>query len=139
MESLSTVVSPTQPLEIYEQVFAEIVLGRPSANCKHLGICKIDRLYTNDFYSTMLHGICKSSSKIYALATLIKGRYFELAFQRAFMEAENFELHFKGGLFVMEEDYYLDNRFMSEPIHLRKGTYKVRVSDRLLTVRFNDF
>ena len=138
METLSTVVAPTQPLDIYEQVFAEVVLGRPSANCKHLGICKIERIYTNDFYSTMLHGICKSASKIYALATLIKGRYFELAFQRAFMEPEN-EVHFKGGLFVMEEDYYLDNSFMSEPIHLKKGAYKVRVSDRLLTIRFDGF
>lgn len=138
MGTLSTVVTPTKPLEIYEQVFAEVVLGRPSANCKHLGICKIDRLYTNDFYTTMLHGICQSSSKIYALATLIKGRYFELAFQRAFMATED-EAHFKGGLFVMEEDYHLDTSFMSIPIHLKKGAYKVRVSDRLLTIRYDYF
>ena len=139
MGSISIAVSPDQPLEIYEQVFAEVVLGRPSANCKHLGICKIERIYTNDFYSTMIHGICNSSAKIYALATLVKGQYFELVFQRAFMDAENLDLHFKGGFFEMEEDYQLDKSFMSLPVHLKKGTYKVRVSDRFLTIRFDNF
>ena len=135
---MSTVVSQTQSVGAYEQLFVEVILGRPSADCKHLGICKIARVYSNDFHSMILNSICNNSDKIYALATLQEGHYFELAFQRAFIDAAKIKEHFNKGLFVMEEDYRLDESFMSVPVLLRSGTYKVLVSDRLLTVRFNN-
>lgn len=138
MNSLATSYKSHQHLHISEQAFAEVILGKPSADCKHLGICKVTRIYTNDFYSTMLQSFCSNSSKVFALATLIKGQYFELAFQRAFIDAQQYDLHFQKGLFVMEEDYSLENSFMSIPVRLKKGKYKVKMSDRLLTIRFYD-
>ena len=136
MNSLAASYKSYQHSHISEQLFAEVVLGRPSAECKHLGICKVARIYSNDFYSTMLQSFCSNSSKVFALATLIKGQYFEFAFQRAFIDARQYGLHFQRGLFVMEEDYFLENSFMSIPIRLKKGKYKVKISDRLLIVRF---
>ena len=138
IKPMSTIVSQTQSVGTYEQLFVEVILGRPSADCKHLGICKIARVYSNDFHSMILNSICNNSDKIYAVATLQKGVYFELAFQRAFTDANKLAEHFKKGVFVMEEDYLLDESFMSLPVHLKSGTYKVLISDRLLTVRFNN-
>lgn len=135
---MSPLLSSPESERICEQVFAEIILGRPSANCKHLGICKMERIYSNDFYSAMLDSICDNSNKLYALATLEKGHYFELTFQRAFMDSDQLADHFKNGIFVMEEDYYLDKSFFDKQIRLRSGSYKVQISDRLLTVRFDN-
>ena len=138
IKPMSTFVSRTQAVSTYEQVFVEIILGRPSADCKHLGICKVARIYSNDFYSTIMNSICNNSGKLYALATLRKGHYFELAFQRAFIDAAKIKEHFNKGLFVMEEDYRLDESFMGSSVLLKSGTYKVQISDRLLTVRCNN-
>jgi len=139
IKPMASIAYPTQRVSTYEQAFAEVILGRPSANCKHLGLCKVERIYSNDFYSMMLNNsICNNSDKLYALATLEKGVYFELAFQRAFMDAKKLAEHFKNGLFVMEEDYLFDDDFMNSPVHLKSGTYKVQISDRLLTVRFDN-
>ena len=136
MEILKTSISTVNRVDSLEQVFAALVLGRPSSNCKHLGICKVERIYSNDFYSNILSGLCNESSKMYALATLQKGVYFELAFQRAFMDRTNFDLHFKEGVFIMEEDFIFEEGFMSTPFCVKAGHYKIRFTDRLVVVRF---
>ena len=135
---MSSVIFPPKKVSTCQQVFAEVVLGRPSADCKHLGICKVKRIYSNDFYSRILSSVCNNSNKLYALATLQKDVYLELAFQRAFMDPEQLSIHFKNGRFVMEEDYRLDESFLDVPILMKSGIYNVQVSDRLLTVRFDD-
>ncbi|MBK6948962.1 MAG: hypothetical protein IPH16_13755 [Haliscomenobacter sp.] len=53
-----------------QQIFAEVVLGRSSAKCKHLGICKIENAWTNNFLDYMQATV---ENRLYGLASL-KGK-----------------------------------------------------------------
>lgn len=116
-----------------EQTFAEVVLGRPTAKCKHLGICKIENAHSNNFLDYTLG---TSTNKLYALASLRAGDYFELSFSRDSVSEEIYDKHFASGYFFMEESYRSDNDFMSQPFVLKKGKYRVQDTGTELAVRF---
>ena len=116
-----------------EQTFAEVVLGRPTAKCKHLGICKIENAHSNNFLDYTLGA---STNKLYALASLKAGDYFELSFSRDSVSEEIYKKHFASGYFLMEESYRANNDFMSHPFVLKKGKYRVQDTGTELEVRF---
>lgn len=137
MKSISTSAASQAMVQPLNQVFAEVILGRPSAHCKHLGICKIERVYTNDYYLISQSDLCQRSDKLYALASLRVGDYFELAFERRFIDAACYAEHFSEGTFVLEETYTSDLDLMNYPIHLKKGSYQIGFSETMITVRFD--
>ena len=126
----------TEKTNSLEQAFVEVILGRASAKCKHLGVCKIEGVHTNSF-SQYTPAFCKSSNRIFALASLKKNAYFELTFERVLINDAVFEKHFKSGFFKMEEGYDIDSDLMGVNVYLSKGEYKVNFSDTLLSVRFD--
>ena len=119
-----------------EQAFVEVILGRASAKCKHLGVCKIEGVHANSF-SQYTPAFCKSSNRIFALASLKEGSYFELTFERVLINNVVFEKHFKNGFFKMEEGYEIDSDLMGMNVYLSKGEYMVNFSDTLLSIRFD--
>jgi len=122
-----------KPTTEVEQTFAEVVLGRPTARCKHLGICKIENAHSNNFLDYTLGG---SSNKLYALASLKIGVYFELSFTRDSISDEIYDKYFASGYFIMQESYRSDTDFMNQPFVLKKGKYQVKETDTELMVRF---
>jgi hypothetical protein len=125
----------TRRIDSIEKAFVEVVLGRPSAKCKHLGVCKIERVYSNSFDTTNSF-LCQSSNRLYALASLKEGAYFELVFERNSISDTIYERHFKSGFFKIEEEYTADLDLGKSPILISIGEYKVRLSDTLLAIRF---
>lgn len=122
-----------KPTVEVEQTFAEVVLGRPTAKCKHLGICKIENAHSNNFLDYTLGG---TSNKLYAIASLRAGDYFELSFSRDSVSEAIYAKHFASGYFVMEESYRTTIDFMSQQVLLKKGKYQVTMTDTELAVRF---
>ncbi|WP_367393033.1 hypothetical protein [Lewinella sp. LCG006] len=116
-----------------EQTFAEVVLGRPTAKCKHLGICKIENAQANNFLDYTLGS---ASNKLYALASFRAGDYFELSFSRDSVREAIYDKHFASGYFIMEESYRTEASFMHQQFVLEKGKYKVKMTDTELVVRF---
>lgn len=116
-----------------QQTFAEVVLGRPSAKCKHLGICKIENACTNNFLD---YTQATAENRLYGLASLKENDYFELAFPRSSLSPAAFEKHFGSGYFQLEEDFMTGPELMGRPIYLPKGRYQVHFSDSIVSVRF---
>jgi hypothetical protein len=116
-----------------EQTFAEVMLGRPTAKCKHLGICKIENAHSNNFLDYTLG---MSTNKLYALASLKAGDYFELSFSRDSVSEEIYDKHFASGYFIMEEPYRSGKNFMKQSFVLKKGKYRVKETGTVLEVRF---
>lgn len=127
-------VRPAKPEPVVQQTFAEVVLGRPTAKCKHLGICKIENACTNDF---LAYDTSKAENRLYGLASLKENDYFELSFPRSSLSPYAFRKHFGSGYFQLEEDYNASPEFMGRPIHLPKGNYKVTLTESLVSVRIN--
>ena len=121
--------------DVLEKVFTEIILGRPSAKCKHFGICEIKKIYARSFFKHT-SGYYKCPKTVYAFASLKPDVYFELAFLRHYMAPDIFKLHFKRGIFSVDEDYITNSSFMKCIVHIQKGQYPVHFSETLLTVRF---
>ena len=122
-------------LDKLASIFAEIVLGRPSAKCKHFGICKMKKINFRTFLmDTSKNNKC--SKKAYAFVSLKPNVYFELAFLRQYLDPNVFRLHFESGIFSVDEEYITNSNFMEYIIHIQKGEYKVDFSDTLLTIRF---
>lgn len=132
----SRIAYPPLQSELVNQAFVEVVLGRPSAECKHFGICKIKKVFANSI-SSEKPSLCKSSNKIFGLASFIEGLYFELTFERAAISDSIFKEHFGNGIFRIEEDYWIESPLMGTSILLSKGEYKNKLSDTLLSVRFD--
>ncbi|MBK7477375.1 MAG: hypothetical protein IPN74_16690 [Haliscomenobacter sp.] len=116
-----------------QQIFAEVVLGRSSAKCKHLGICKIENAWTNNFLDYMQATV---ENRLYGLASLKENDYFELAFPRSSLSPAAFEKHFGSGYFQLEEGFMTGPELMGRPIYLPKGRYQVKFSDSIVSVRF---
>jgi hypothetical protein len=116
-----------------EQTFAEVVLGRPTAKCQHLGICKIENAHSNNFLD---YSLGNSTNKLYALASLKAGDYFELSFSRDSVSEEIYDKYFASGHFIMEEPYRSDKDFMNHPFVLEQGKYRVQDTSTVLVVRF---
>jgi len=127
--------SPSQSRSV-NQVFVEVILGRPSAKCKHFGICKIERVFANSISSNK-PSFCKSSNRVFGLASFVEGLFFELTFERSAISDSIFKEHFGDGRFKIEEDYWIESGLMGTPIFLSKGDYKSILSDTLLSVRIN--
>ncbi|PCJ30113.1 MAG: hypothetical protein COA99_18610 [Moraxellaceae bacterium] len=125
----------TGRLDSIEKAFVEVILGRPSAKCKHLGVCKIERVYSNSFdlASTIP---CQVSDRLYALASFKEDAYFELVFERGSIPNTIYEYHFKSGVFKVEEEYSTDLELGKAPILITTGEYDIRLSDTLLAIRF---
>lgn len=132
----SRIAYPPLQSESVNQAFVEVVLGRPSAKCKHFGICKIERVFANSLSSDK-PSFCKSSNKVFGLASFVKGLFFELAFERSAISDSIYKEHFGDGMFRIEEDYWIESDLMGTPIFLSKGEYKNKLSDTLLSVRIN--
>lgn len=118
-----------------EHVFVEVILGRPTAQCRHLGICTMKSIRPEDLrpYSDRTCGnICRG----YALASCRPDAYFELAFLKGLLDPHTFERHFAGGSFRLEEDYTASLAGMKARIHIRKGIYRIHFSETLLRIQF---
>lgn len=122
--------------DIIEKAFVEVTLGRPSAKCKHLGVCKIERVYSNSFDRKKTN-LCVSSDTIYALANFREGEYFELVFERNSISNDTYKYHFQTGVFIVEEKYTKDLGLGKTSIVISKGEYNIQLSDTLLTIRFD--
>lgn len=116
-----------------QQIFAEVVLGRPTAKCQHLGICKIENACTNNFLD---YTQAAAENRLYGLASLKDDDYFELAFPLSSLSPTVFEKHFGSGYFQLEEGFMAGPELMGRPIYLPKGRYQVKVSDNIVSVRF---
>ena len=132
----SRIAYPPLQSESVNQAFVEVMLGRPSAKCQHLGICKIERVFANNISSDK-PSFCKSSNKVFGLASFVEGLFFELTFERSAISDSIYKEHFGNGMFRIEEDYWIESDLMGTPIFLSKGDYKNRLSDTLLSVRFS--
>ena len=128
---------PSQHLKsaTLEQDFVELMLGRPSANCKHFGICSLKRAKPISFKQLNLRSKTSLSS-LFALASLKQGAYFELAFFRSSINKAVFKKYFANGIFRMEEPFTLNSDLLMVPVRIPKGLYIVDFSDTLVTVRF---
>lgn len=123
-----------QPKAVVEQTFAEVVLGRASAKCKHLGICKIENAESNNFFD---YGMGNSSgNRLYAVANWQQGVYFELEFSRSTVSPDVFDKYFASGTFRMEESYTTDADLLGKSICIAKGKYRVKLTNSLISVRF---
>ncbi|MFK8005553.1 MAG: hypothetical protein AB8H03_04245 [Saprospiraceae bacterium] len=118
-----------------EKAFVEVILGRPSAKCNHLGICKIERVYSNSFEDFESFS-CQSSGRLYALANLKESVYFELVFERNSISETIYDFHFKDGVFTIEEEYTVDLKLGGAPILITTGEYNIKLSDTLVAIRF---
>lgn len=116
-----------------KQTFAEVVLGRPTARCKHLGICKIENACTNNFLD---YTQAAADNRLYGLASLKENDYFELSFPRSSLSPAAFHKHFGSGYFLLEEGFTAGDDFMGHPIYLPKGRYRVRLNENIVSVRF---
>ena len=116
-----------------QQTFAEVVLGRPTAKCKHLGICKIENACSNNFLD---YTMSSSENRLYGVASLQDGVYFELSFSRSSVSPAVFKKHFSSGFFRMEESYTAGPEFMGKPIYLPKGDHKVRLTNSMISIKF---
>ncbi len=117
------------------QAFVEVILGRPSAKCKHLGICKIESIYSNDTHHNEPTS-CPSSKKLFALACYKESDYFELVFERKSIPDTIFKYHFQSGIFKVEETYCTNIDISNSPIMISTGEYNINLSDTLLSIRF---
>jgi len=125
-----------QNLNTLEQDFVELVLGRPSANCKHFGICQLRRVRPSSF-KRLNQESQTSLNSLFALASLKEGAYFELAFLRSSINKAVFKKYFSSGIFRMEEPFTLHSNILRRPVRVPKGLYMVNFSDTLLTIRFD--
>ena len=118
-----------------KQAFVEVILGRLSANCKHLGICKIESVHSNN--SRYNKGVsCASSSGVFAIASCKEGDYFELVFERKSIPDSVYKLHFQSGVFKVEEIYSTKLDISTSPIVISVGEYNINFSDTLFSIRF---
>lgn len=117
-----------------QQTFAEVILGRRTAKCKHLGICKIENARTNNFLDYAIGG---TDNRLYGVASLQEGVYFELSFSRSSISPTVYSKHFSTGYFHMEESYTAGIDFMGAPIYIPKGRYRIQFSDTMINIRFN--
>lgn len=116
-----------------QQTFAEVVLGRPTAKCKHLGICKIENACSNNFLDYTMSG---TENRLYGVASFQEGVYFELSFSRSSVSPVIFKKHFGSGFFRMEESYTAGPEFMGKPIYLPKGDHKVKLTNSMVSIKF---
>ncbi len=118
------------------QVFAEVILGRPSAKCKHLGICKITSVHT-----TRLNGFssdsCNNCNKVYALISAKGKAFFEVAFLKSSIDKNVLDQHFKDAIFKVEESYTTDKAFMDTAVTIKTGIYTATITETFITVRFD--
>lgn len=133
LKTKTTEVAPRNFSPELQQTFAEVVLGRPTAKCKHLGICKIENACTNNFLD---YTQAAAENRLYGLASLKDNDYFELAFPRSSLSPAVFEKHFGSGYFQLEEGFMAGPELMGRPIYLPKGRYQVKVADNIVFVRF---
>lgn len=118
-----------------EQVFAEVILGRPTAGCRHFGVCEMVAV-SFETLSASRPKACRASAGVYALASLQAGKRFELAFLRSSIQPDVFLTHFGDGIFRIEEPYTAGPNFMSSPIQLVTGQYRIENLGSLLRVQF---
>ena len=116
--------------------FVEVVLGRPSANCKHFGICKISNVYSNSF-NLKTQTICSNPNRVYAIANWKESEYFELTIEKISIPENTFEKHFGSGIFRMDDNYTFESELTRSKIQLVKGRYKIKSTDTLLMIRFD--
>ncbi len=109
------------------------MLGRPTAKCKHLGICKIENACTNNFLD---YTQATAENRLYGLASLKENDYFELSFPRSSLSPTAFQKHFGSGYFQLEEGFMASDEFMGRPIYLPKGRYRVQLNENIVSVRF---
>lgn len=118
-----------------EQYFVEVILGRPSAQCKHFGICKINRVFTNAFLSNSKY-LKSTHNPLFAIASVKMNMYLELAFERSKVDTSTFEKYFRKGIFKMEESYIADTSVFNYPFEVEAGDYPVHITDTIISVCF---
>lgn len=121
--------------QLKEQILVEIVLGRNSAKCKYLGMCKIEKSLTANMYFVNDRKNTENR-KIYALAKLINANVFELAFYKHTVSPSNFQKHFSSLVFTMEESFTVSDDILGQPIYIKKGLYKIDMTEEFLIVKF---
>lgn len=124
----------TKSIHTVAQTFVEVVLGQPSAKCKHLGICKIESVHSNGLKNNK--DKCPSTNKLFGIASYKQRDYFELVFERRTINQSIFDMHFKSGLFKVEEPYVVELEITNVPILISPGTYNINLSNSLIGVRF---
>ncbi len=117
-----------------KQGFAEVVLGRPSSNCKNFGICRIEGVYPKKL-SYDVSDCCGDKALTYAVVSYDEDLYFELAFLRSTINKVILDQHFNS-VFIVEEPYTVKIDFMKQPWTIQAGRYSIKLSDAFLTVRF---
>ena len=119
-----------------EQDFVELVLGRPSANCKHFGICQLRQVRPSSF-KRLSESSRSSLNSLFALASLKEGAYVELAFLRSTVNKAIFKKYFANGVFRMEEPFVVDLDSMGSPVKIPRGLYLVNYRETFITIRFD--
>ncbi len=134
-ESFNIIGFKNPPLVRLEQCFAEVVLGRPSAGCKHYGICKVERLhFAKGRWQSKSSCGCINRTK--ALLRYKHNNYLKISFWKTSLKQEILDKYFAEGCFMVDEEYTIPSEVLGTDIQIPKGIYNFDESSGFLTIRF---
>ncbi len=119
----------------WQQYLVAVTLGRPSASCKHLGVCKIEMLQKLP-QSVLAANHNKGCPFVVAIASLSDTQGLEIIFCRSSIHPRTYHKHFMNTYFIVEEPYPF-NMEGEVLFTIAKGQYPLLKSGTMITVRFD--